>query len=198
MHENWAWIDLETTGLESEKDRVLEAALIVTTPDLEVLFERACLVRQDDLEAVFAATPDRVQQMHLANGLWEDLSGGVGTALAEVESLLFAEITRHGAQRGPLCGFNPAFDRGFLKVHMPRVVRALHYRSFDLNSFRIAGTSWGAFEFPAQHATTHRALQDCRDGVELARGLRAFLYGRTPKGDEIVPRTWIMPERGPK
>lgn len=195
MRENWAWIDLETTGLDPAKDRILEAALVVTTPDLEVLFELACLVRQDDLEAVFAATPARVQEMHLANGLWEDLSRGVRDGLPEAEALLFAEITRHGAQGGPLCGFNPAFDRGFLRVHMPKVARALHYRSFDLNSFRIAGDAWGAFVFPGGHATTHRALQDCRDGIELARALRAFLYGRPPRGDEKAPREWIMPER---
>jgi oligoribonuclease (3'-5' exoribonuclease) len=177
MNANLTWIDLETDGLLPGKCTILEVGLIVTTPSLTVLEEQSWLVQHPDVEALFEGASARVQQMHLDNGLWAELLAGGGRPVAEVDRLCFEAITRNGGQRGPLCGFNPSFDREFLQAYMPKTANALHYRLFDLRAFAWAGEWWGSYVFPLAAGQAHRALADCRSGIECARGVRAFLYG---------------------
>jgi oligoribonuclease len=179
---NWVWIDVETTGLWPDKDLLLEAGLIITTPELEQLYEGDWLIPPDDLVAAFDLADTHVQKMHEENGLWDALAEcGGNPTLAQVEQAIVAAITRNGATNGFLCGFNPAFDRKFLTRYLPKAASLLHYRSVDMNAFRITGRAWDVamWSQPKDQnaAYTHRAFADTKDALDFARRVKVGLSG---------------------
>ncbi|HDL2220895.1 TPA: oligoribonuclease, partial [Mannheimia haemolytica] len=68
--QNLIWIDLEMTGLDPEKERIIEIATIVTDKDLNILAEGPVLAvhQTDDL---LEKMSDWCVKTHTANGLIE-------------------------------------------------------------------------------------------------------------------------------
>ena len=174
------WMDLEMTGLDPEKERIIEIATLVTDSELNVLAEGPALaVRQP--ESLLAAMDEWNQTHHRASGLLERVRRqGVTEREAEAATLAFLE--RHvEKKRAPLCGNTIWQDRRFLSRYMPTLEDYLHYRMVDVSSLKELMQRWRpdlAAGFSKKNE--HTALADIRESVAELRYYREHFIRHTP------------------
>lgn len=171
------WIDLETTGLDPQKDRILEIACVLTRgPEFEVV--DACQhVTDEILKIPLSAMSDVAREMHLSNGLIVE-SARADKTLWQVTCDVQDLITKHSDLTDPanptcmvLAGSSVHFDRGFLARHMSRLESWLHYRNFDVSVLdTLARTVWPTvFAGRPPKDTAHRAMPDILCSIAAAR-----------------------------
>ncbi len=173
--QNLIWIDLEMTGLDPFKDRILEIATVVTDTDLRILAEGPVIaIRQSD--AVLAAMDEWNSSHHGASGLLARVrASDRDEARAESETLAFlSPLVPAGAS--PLCGNSICQDRRFLARFMPRLEGYCHYRNLDVSTLKILAQRW-APEIASSFTKTgrHLALDDIRESIAELRHYREHL-----------------------
>jgi oligoribonuclease len=174
--ENLIWIDLEMTGLNPDKDRIIEIATVVTDKELTVLEEGpVCAIHQSD--EVLAGMDDWNTRQHTMSGLAERVRASTTTEEeAEQETLAF--LRKHvdpGAS--PICGNSICQDRRFLSRHMLELASFFHYRNLDVSTLKILVKLWmphiaGRFE----KNSVHLALADIHDSIRELRYYREQLF----------------------
>lgn len=169
------WIDLEMTGLDTQRDAILEIATIVTDAHLNVLAEGPELAIAHPLP-VLEAMDDWNRNQHAKSGLWQRvLEQGVAMAEAEARTLAFLrQWVPEGAS--PMCGNSICQDRRFLHRQMPQLERYFHYRNLDVSTLKELARRWApevAAAFAKQSA--HTALSDVRDSIAELRHYRRHL-----------------------
>jgi oligoribonuclease len=182
------WIDCEMTGLDLEKDRLIEVAVLVTDSELNPLDPGLDLVinAPDD---VLDGMTEVVAEMHAKSGLTDAVRASTLT-LAEAEQQLLAYIKRFVPERrsAPLCGNSIGTDRGFLARDMQELDDHLHYRMVDVSSLKELARRWFPRLYFAQppKGLAHRALADIIESVrELAYYRRTlFVPAPGPSSDE--------------
>lgn len=159
------WIDLEMTGLNPQKDRIVEMAAIVTDWNFNELDALELGVKQDEdeIRSLFAANPWAAARPQNTNELIQ-VSLAAPTEL-EVESRLLHMINNHfGPDMPALLGGNSIHcDRGFIKQWWPRVEQRLHYRMLDVSAWKVVMQGKYGTEFTKKEA--HRALDDIRESI---------------------------------
>jgi oligoribonuclease len=179
---NLIWIDCEMTGLDLEKDVLVEIAVLVTDSELNVIGE--------GIDLVIAATPDQlagmndfVTQMHTNSGLITEIPTGISLSAAEDAIIKYLESASTVAGKSPLAGNSVSVDRSFIARDMPRLNEYLHYRTIDVSSVKELARRWNAkvyFNSPAKTGN-HRALGDIQDSIaELAHYRTNFLVAGAP------------------
>ena len=179
---NLIWIDCEMTGLDLEKDVLVEIAVLVTDSELNVIGE--------GIDLVIAATPDQlagmndfVTQMHTNSGLITEIPNGISVSAAEDAIIKYLESASTVAGKSPLAGNSVSVDRSFIARDMPRLNDYLHYRTIDVSSVKELARRWNAkvyFNSPAKTGN-HRALGDIQDSIaELAHYRSNFLIAGAP------------------
>jgi oligoribonuclease len=166
---NLVWIDCEMTGLDPEKDRLLEIATIVTNYDLEIL-ERGPVFAIRQTDARLKAMDAWNRRTHKASGLLERVRKE-GIPVGEAERLTLNFIKRHCyAQTAPLCGNSIGQDKRFLARYMPELHDFLHYKVVDVSSIKVLISEWyGGKVVPPPKKELHRALDDIEESIaELA------------------------------
>jgi oligoribonuclease len=164
------WIDCEMTGLDLDRDELVEIAVVVTDFELRPLDPGFQIVIRPD-DSALANMSEFVTQMHQKSGLFDEIPNGV--ALAEAEFLALEYIQRFAPSEGkaPLAGNTIGTDRMFLAKYMPRIDRWLHYRNVDVSSVKELSRRWyprAYIHAPAKDGG-HRALADIRESIrELA------------------------------
>lgn len=174
--ENLVWMDLEMTGLDPEKERILEIATIITDSSLNIVEEGPVLaVRQD--RALLDAMDEWNTNHHTASGLIERLEKeGVGELQAEKATLEFVKrYTREG--EAPLCGNTIGQDRRFLVKYMPKLEAWLHYRNLDVSTVKELCARWRPDIYDGvQKKAMHRALDDIRESIDELRYYRDHFF----------------------
>lgn len=159
------WVDLEMTGLNSQKDRIVEMAAIVTDWNFNELDALETGVRQneEEIRALFAANPWASARLQETAELIQTSLGGLNEL--EVEAQLLHMINRHFTPGEPvLLGGNSIHcDRGFIKQWWPQVEQRLHYRMLDVSAWKVVMQGRYHIEFPKKE--THRALDDIRESI---------------------------------
>ena len=165
------WIDCEMTGLDLERDALIEVAVVVTDAELNPL--------DDGMDIIIHAAPALldtmmpvVREMHASSGLTEAVRAST-TTLGDAETALLEYVRKHvpDAKSAPLCGNSIATDRGFLARDMPSLDAHLHYRMIDVSSVKELARRWYPRVYQSQPAKglAHRALADIRESImELA------------------------------
>jgi len=163
---NLIWIDLEMTGLDTQNDRIIEVATIVTDKYLNELAEGPVFAISQSQETMGAMDEWNTRQ-HGESGLTERvLSGGVSLEEAQQGTLDFlTTLVDKGAS--PMCGNSICQDRRFLAREMPELESYFHYRNLDVSTLKILAQQWApqvAAGFNKE--STHRALADIRDSID--------------------------------
>ena len=174
--DNLIWIDLEMTGLDAGRDRIIEIATVVTDANLDIVAEGSVLaVHQTD--ATLDAMDEWNRTTHGASGLLARVRASrVNAAEAEARTLAF--LHQH-AQPGasPMCGNSICQDRRFLAREMPALERFFHYRNLDVSTLKELARRWAPDVLAGvQKTSTHLALDDIRESIrELAHYRKTFL-----------------------
>lgn len=171
----YAFLDLETTGLDPESDSVIEIAWTFTDERFEVVGpERSMLVEPRGWDTFWAALRNepRVREMHTASGLLDDLTHGTPEELDAVYERLRADVIALPAHDAlHLAGFSVHFDRQFLMANGFRRMLSdrFHHRHLDLSATKLLlGSLSLAFDSPV-NGRPHRAASDVRESIEQAR-----------------------------
>lgn len=173
---NLVWIDCEMTGLDPEKDRIIEIATIITTSDLEIVAEGPNLVIHQPLQ-VLRNMDEWNQKQHKKSGLLDlVISSKISVKKAEKMTLEFIKEYCQ-PQKSPLCGNAVYHDRRFLIKYMPKLNEYLHYRILDVTTVKILVERW----YPKnknlpKKKDSHRALQDIRESIEELRFYRKTYF----------------------
>lgn len=170
--ENLVWVDMEMTGLDPDRDVVIEIATIVTDKELNVVAEGPVLaIHQSD--AVLAGMDEWNTRTHTASGLVERVRVSRLDELDAVEQTL-EFLMRHVPQRkSPMCGNSICQDRRFMARHMPKLEQYFHYRNLDVSTFKELVRRWSPWLLEGfSKANTHRALDDIRESIAELRYYR--------------------------
>jgi oligoribonuclease len=183
------WIDCEMTGLELDKDALVEVAALVTDSELNVLGDGVDIVIKPPAAAL-ETMPDVVREMHTASGLLDELEHGVTLAEAETMVLDYVKAWIPDPRRAPLAGNSVGTDRAFLARDMPALEGHLHYRIVDVSSIKELARRWYPrvyFNSPEKRGN-HRALADIRESIEELKYYRAMIFVPQPGPDSQSAR----------
>ena len=172
------WLDLEMTGLDPERDVVVEIATIVTDGALEQVIEGPDIVIAAPAEALAGMAPV-VQEMHTKSGLLDSIRASK-RSVAEAEQATLSFLRPHVPEAGlaPLAGNSVHADRMFLRRFMPALEGYLHYRNVDVSTLKELARRWAPdvlAEAPTKDGA-HRALADIRESIEELRYYRQRLF----------------------
>jgi oligoribonuclease len=175
-------MDLEMTGLDPTRDRIVEIATLVTDDELEVVAEGPDLVIGASPEAL-AAMDDVVKQMHARSGLLDAIAASTLTVEeAAAETLEFLRQHVPGPAKVPLCGNSIGTDRRFLVAYMPELDNYLHYRCVDVSTVKELARRWypETYAEAPKKAGAHRAMDDVRESIEELKFWRATIFREKP------------------
>jgi len=174
-NDNLIWLDLEMTGLDPERDTIIEIATLVTDRELNILAEGPVYAIRQPLVRL-EAMDEWNRNQHQKSGLWQRvLESPHDMREAETGTLEFlAQWSLPG--KSPLCGNTIGHDRRFLARYMPRLERWLHYRNLDVSTLKELARRWAPEVADAGKKTSaHTALSDIRDSVAELRHYRSHL-----------------------
>lgn len=160
---NLLWLDIETTGMDLFKDRILEMAFIVTDKNLNILWEKEFVIHQND--EILEKMGEWCQQHHSESGLIERVKNSkLNEQVVEAEMLQIAE-EYFEKETSPLCGNTVHFDRYFLKKYLKEFEAFLHYRNIDVSSIKELYKRWHEGEERFQKKKAHRAMDDIKESI---------------------------------
>lgn len=163
--DNLIWIDLEMTGLDPDRDQIIQIATIVTNSQLQILAEGPDLAIATTAE-VLAGMDEWNTRTHGESGLAERcLTAGVSLAEAERATLAFlSQWVAPGAS--PMCGNSICQDRRFLVRGMPELAAYFHYRNLDVSTLKELALRWvPAIAAGFTKDSSHQAMDDIRDSI---------------------------------
>ncbi|HZO01924.1 MAG TPA: oligoribonuclease [Burkholderiales bacterium] len=162
---NLAWIDMEMTGLQPDSDRVIEIAMLVTDPQLNVLATGPVLVVHQPQE-VLDAMDSWNRSTHAKTGLVERVRASTLDE-AEVERQALAFLAAHvPPNTSPMCGNSICQDRRFLARWMPRLEAHFHYRNLDVSTLKELVRRWKPELKGFSKEGKHEALADILESIE--------------------------------
>lgn len=179
--DNLIWLDCEMSGLDPEKERLLEIAVIVTSPDLAVRIPGPVLVihQDDDLLSKMDAWN---QGTHKRSGLVDKVKASTTTE-AQAETVLIDFLKKYVSKgKSPMCGNTIGQDRRFLVKYMPRLEAFFHYRNLDVSALKELARRWRPDIHDAfKKRQLHTALADVEESIdELVHYRNHFLQMDKP------------------
>ncbi|QFY45200.1 oligoribonuclease [Candidatus Methylospira mobilis] len=170
--QNLIWIDLEMTGLDPQRDVIIEIATIVTDQDLDILAEGPVLAIHQQ-ESVLAAMDAWNQNQHGKSGLLERVRASI-VSEADAEKATIEFLAEWLPQRkSPMCGNSICQDRRFLYRCMPELEAFFHYRNLDVSTVKELATRWAPKIMKGFSKNgTHLALDDIRESIRELRYYR--------------------------
>ena len=169
------WIDLEMTGLDPDRDEIIEIATLVTDANLVVLAEGPELAIRHPVERL-QAMDDWNRNQHRKSGLWQRvLESPHELAAAEAATIEFL-VRWVVPGRSPMCGNSICQDRRFLARGMPRLEKFFHYRNLDVSTLKELARRWApSIAQSLNKASAHTALSDIRESVDELRYYRRYM-----------------------
>ena len=178
MAQELVWLDLEMTGLDPKRHRIIEIATIITDSELNVIAEGPDLVIHAQ-DKILECMNDYVHEMHHSSGLLDEVrKSTISIEEAESKTLEFLDEHLEKKYKPPLCGNSIGTDRRFLDAQMNSLESRLHYRVVDVSSIKELAMRWNP-EIDAKIAPkmeTHRALDDIIESIEELKFYRENLF----------------------
>ncbi|TQV63850.1 MAG: oligoribonuclease [Halothiobacillaceae bacterium] len=171
MNHRLVWIDLEMTGLEPDRDAIIEIATLVTDEQLNILAEGPVIaVHQSD--ETLAGMDDWNKRTHGASGLIDRVRASTMDAAAAGQATQAFLAQWVGPRGSPMCGNSICQDRRFLARHMPELEAFFHYRNLDVSTLKELAQRWYADVPKFKKDDVHRALADIHASIEELRYYR--------------------------
>lgn len=158
IHSKYLWIDLEMTGLDVSKERIIEVAAIATDTTLHELGTYEAVVKQD--AQLLNQMDDWNQKHHSESGLLEKIPQG--KTEEEVEKELISFCKKHFNEPVIIAGNTIGQDRLFLEKYFKDFSSLLHYRQLDVTAFKLAFLPQGV---SFKKKNSHRALEDIKESI---------------------------------
>jgi len=166
------WIDMEMTGLDPEKERIIELAAVVTEPDLTLVAEGPVLVVHQS-DALLAAMDKWNQSTHGKSGLIDKVKAST-LSESEAEERMLEFLARHvPVGKSPMCGNTIGQDRRFMVKYMPRLEAFFHYRNLDVSTLKELALRWKpqVYRSFVKHSR-HEALADIYESISELKHYR--------------------------
>lgn len=181
------WLDMEMTGLEPEKERIIEVAVVVTEPDLTVVAEGPVLaIHQPD--TILDAMDKWNQSTHGKSGLVDRVKASTVTE-AQAEKTLIEFLSRYVPPgKSPLCGNTVSQDRRFMYLYMPELEKFFHYRTIDVSTIKELARRWRPelLKGFVKHSK-HEALADIHESIQELQYYREhFIRHDRPESDSVA------------
>ena len=166
------WIDLEMTGLDPEKDKILEVAAIATNMSLKDIARYEAVVKVDS----------KLMKERMVGEFWDKNSKSRdalieqnkdGKKIKEVEKDLIDFLDKNFGKTVYLAGNSIHQDRKFIEREMPELNKRLHYRMLDVSAWKIYFENALGRKFVKPE--NHRALDDIEGSIEELRWYLTFL-----------------------
>ncbi|RYC74635.1 oligoribonuclease [Candidatus Nanosyncoccus alces] len=166
------WVDLEMTGLEPAKDKILEVAAIATDMQLNEIAKYEAIVKVDE----------KLIKSRMVGDFWEKNSqtrdaliaqNANGKPVKEVEKELLDFIDQNFGKTIYLAGNSIHQDRKFIEREMPELDKKLHYRMLDVSAWKIYFEN--ALNKKFTKPENHRALDDINGSIEELKWYLTFL-----------------------
>lgn len=168
------WMDLEMTGLDPEKDRILEVAAVATDWSLTPLAELTAVVK----------VPPELMRERMVGEFWEKnaesrqglmAQNETGEPAAAVEQKLLQFVQENFGDEVILAGNSIHQDRKFIDREWPELAKKLHYRMLDVSAWKVVFEGkWGK-KFTKKEA--HRALDDILGSMDELRWYLSLVKG---------------------
>ena len=172
---NLIWIDMEMSGLDPEKERILEIAIVITDAQLNAVAEAPVLVVHQP-DSLLDAMDDWNRGTHGKSGLVDRVKASTLTE-AEAEARMLAFLAQHVPPRvSPMCGNSVHQDRRFLARYMPQLEGYFLYRNLDVSTLKELARLWKP-EIMAglvKHGK-HEALADIHESIDELKYYRQHL-----------------------
>ena len=166
------WVDLEMTGLDPAKDKILEVAAIATNMSLKEVARYEAVVK----------VSDKLMKERMVGEFWEKNSASRdglmeqnkdGKPVAEVEKELLDFIDKNFGKEVYLAGNSIHQDRKFIEREMSELNKRLHYRMLDVSAWKIYFENALGRKFVKPDK--HRALSDIEGSIEELQWYLTFL-----------------------
>jgi oligoribonuclease len=164
--QNLVWLDCEMTGLDPERDRIIEIAVVVTGPNLEPRIEGpAIAIHQSDAQLDLMDSWNK--GTHGKSGLTDKVRASTVTE-AEAERQILDFVTRFVPKQGsPMCGNTIGQDRRFLVKYMPALEGWFHYRNLDVSTLKELARRWKPEVYSSfKKKQLHTALADVHESID--------------------------------
>ena len=174
--DNLVWVDLEMTGLDPEKNRIIEMATIVTDSQLNIIAEGPVFAIHQSDDHLSLMDSWNTKQHH-ASGLVERVRESVVTE-ADAEKATLAFLEQYvPAGKSPLCGNSVHQDRRFLNRYMHQLEKFFHYRLIDVSTIKELAMRWAPQVYSGfEKEAKHLALDDIRESIDELKYYRIHLF----------------------
>ena len=170
------WIDLEMTGLDTDNDKIIEIATIVTDDNLNILAEGPVLaIHQSNI--ILNAMDEWNTKQHGQSGLIERVRRSKLSAQdAEQQTLEFLKKWVN-PKSSPMCGNTICQDRRFMHRLMPELEQFFHYRNLDVSSVKELAKRWRPEIMSGlKKNASHLAMDDIRDSIAELKYYRQYFF----------------------
>ena len=176
------WMDLEMSGLDPERQVILEIASMVTNDELEIVSAGPNIVIHYPDKAL-ETMEEWSRTQHTATGLLKKVKASdYDCRRAEQETLKFVKSFCAKGE-SPLCGNSIGQDRRFLTKYMPVLEDYLHYRNVDVSTIKELVQRWYPGFPPFMKQKTHLALNDIKESIQELKHYREHFF--------VARRAWL-------
>ena len=173
--QNLVWLDCERSGLDPEKERLLETAVVITGPNLSPRIEGPVIVIHQP-DSLLHAMDAWNKGTHGKSGLIDKVKTSTVDE-AQAEEVLIAFLKKYvRTVATPMCGNTISQDRRFLVKYMPKFEAWFHYRNIDVSTLKELSKRWKPEVYAAfKKRQKHTALADVHESIDELEHYRTHL-----------------------
>lgn len=168
------WLDMEMTGLDPDKERIIEVAVVITEPDLTFVSQAPVLVIHQS-DALLDAMDKWNKSTHGKSGLIDKVRASTLTEDQAADLLLdfLAQYVPSG--KSPMCGNTIGQDRRFMVKYMPSLEAFFHYRNLDVSTLKELSLRWKPEVYKSfVKKSRHEALADIHESIDELKHYREY------------------------
>jgi len=169
---NFLWLDCEMTGLDYQRDHILEIACILTNCQMIPLAEYHAVIHHND--GILNTMNEWCQSTHSSSGLINAVKKS-NLNYTDVQLAIMRLLKTHSIPQNIYIAGNSVYnDLYFIKKYMPEIADFLHYRIFDITAFKILAMTKKISPFAKKNQ--HTAFDDIKESIAEYQYYQKILF----------------------